>query len=594
MENADTQVPLAALKTQLAAGDEVSDRKTQSWSKPGEPESVGTFCMPSAMEAVVAVATMAALAAVPMPGCENLVWTTVIGWMARLGGLTFFEVHEALTVRVVEYLPTGIMQFRTLFCCWVAFSLLRFHPAQARFYRWFTKSGVPPSKKRGFGYFGCRAFGIFQAPVLTQFQFHLSCVLMALCLVLAACPLNNIHVTRTCLIGALILYVLYFSQLFCESRAAGHGTIIIPLVLVHLICGGDAGSWTIFLLKMHIAACYFSAGYGKLIVGLWFGKFWGDGTSQQYLFFESMWSRPGGFLSQTLQRFAFRRLWVCSFLSTFTLLFQVSVPLSLLDLRVSWLFFILSFSFHAGILVTTNISFMPYWVPALLIFLFPHGNAPYDGAWESASYAMSGAWEMSPIGITCILAFMMVQAVVTLGLVDLTYGDILPFSCEPMFVLPRSLHDRWPKLLVMTTADCRQAGHVEPYLFTTFNPLSSHFPLDEESMWKLPAKTLIFSTLKTIPTEVNNIVNDNVKPAPFYVWSNVPIHGHFMKTLGEVAEILNDSEHPAFSDDAKLERLIALQHQCAEAFQSACFQEPEVCGFKGGTESGPIWPSKSR
>jgi len=533
------------------------------------------FRMFSTMETVVAVATMAALAALPM--------TTLQSLCAIFCTETLNQAHRFITLRgapaLVELFPTGIMQFRALFCCWIAFSLLRFHRAQARFYQWFSQSDIAPARSRGFGYFSCRAFGFIPVPTLTLFQFHTSCIVMAICLVSAACPFNHPNVTRMFLFGALVMYILYFSQLFCESRAGGHSTIIIPLVLIHLICAGEAGHWSVLLLKLHIAFCYFSAGYGKIVGSVYFGTFWGNGGAQQYLFWESLWSRAGGIFSRTIQEFMFRRLWLNRCLASFTLLFQLSVPLAILDLRLSWFFFVLSFGFHASVLVTTNISFMPYWVPALLIFVFPHGAAPFDGCWASASFALTGAMEASPIGFCVVCFYLLVQAVVTFGLIDLTYGDVLPISCEPMFVLPRSINDQWPKLFIMTTANCREAGHLEPYVHCSFNPVSKIFPMDEKAMMSLPSRTLIFMTLNSIPPEVADLVQEDVKPTPFFVWSNVSVDKETMEMFAEIADILNDAEHPACRNSQKLEKLLELRRKVRASFDEACLEKPEATGF---------------
>jgi len=527
----------------------------------------------SAVETVSAVAVMALLSSVPA--------ASVLSWLPAMSTLHDLLSMYTAAIRAWGPLPMGgLEQFRMLWCGWIAFALLRFHPAQARFYRWFAKSGTCLSEKRGFGYTGCRAFGLFSMPHLAQWQFHLCLFLMVGSLILAACPFFPSAVTRASLLSALVMYLLYFSQLFCESRAAGHATIIIPLVLIHLACAPQTSTWPILMLKVHMAICYFSAGYGKIALSIRFGKFWGDGTAQQYLFWECMWSRPGGRLSQTLQEFLFRRLWLSQLLSVGTLVFQLGAPFTLLDLRISWFFFVLSFGFHAGVLLTSNISFMPYWVPALIIFIFPHGRAPFDGAWDSAAFALEGAWDSAPIGFACVCTYLLLQLVVTLGLVDLTFGDVLPLSCEPMFVLPRSLHDKWPKLMVLTSADCREAGHLEPYVHCTFNPLSSVFLLDEKAMAQLPSKTLLLITMSSVPEELKLKMRADISPAPYWICSNVPIDDAFRLVLAEIAEILSDGEHSAIRDAKKLDRLVKLQKQSQKAFDRACLISPaEVKGY---------------
>jgi hypothetical protein len=590
----------ASKKQPLKSDDVKSDGATAEVKKPSRDATgpAPTEVMHSAfgtMEVVIAVATMAALATLPMTTVQSFCseqlffCMDVLKKVHKLISLGFFDNFHGATL--VELFPTGIMQFRALFCCWIAFSLLRFHRAQARYYRWFKESGASPANRRGFGYFCCRVFGIFQAPVLTQAQFHASLFLMAGCLVAAALPFNSLYVTRAFLFVALVMYCLHFSQLFCESRAGGHSTVIIPLVLIHLICADEnGGQWSVLLLKWHIAFCYFSAGYGKVVTSIYFGKFWGSGKPCQYLFLEAMWSRPGGMISQAIQEFMFKNLWLNNLMGVFTLIFQLSVPLTVLDIRISWLFFLLCFGFHAGILVTTNISFMPYWVPAVLIFLFPHGAAPYDGPYESAAFALSGAYEANPLGFCCVGFYLVAQAIVTFGLIDLVWGDILPLTCEPMFVLPREMHDQWPKLLVMTEANCREAGHLEPYMHYCWNPYSKNYPMDKEAILNMPSKTLIFMTLNTIEPEFKDLIHPDVKPIPFKVWSNVPVDEHFQQNLHEIADMINDGDDPMYRNRERLNKYIRLQRDCMSKFQSACREERVAYGFD---PSSPTLPEKA-
>jgi len=167
---------------------------------------------------------------------------------------------------------------------------------------------------------------------------------------------------------------------------------------------------------------------------------------------------------------------------------------------------------------------------------------------------------------------------------DLTYGDILPLSCEPMFVLPRSLHDQWPKLMVLTSADCRESGHLEPYLHYTFNPMSKVFPMDEETMRNLPSHTLILVMLNSIPEELKHIVDESLTPSPFYVWSNVQIEDNTLQMFSEIADILNDHDNLACTDPQKLDRLVELQRQCASSFKRSCLLPPKTYGFSSSVK----------
>ena len=95
------------------------------------------------------------------------------------------------------------------------------------------------------------------------------------------------------------------------------------------------------------------------------------------------------------------------------------------------------------------------------------------------------------------------QVLTALTLRDFWLDDILPFSCCPMFMLPRNPFDEWPKLWTMSTApltgSTRACGAMEPLYWTPASPIFD-MPLSEAR--KLPQKVLWFGSTLHCPVEV--------------------------------------------------------------------------------------------
>ena len=79
------------------------------------------------------------------------------------------------------------------------------------------------------------------------------------------------------------------------------------------------------------------------------------------------------------------------------------------------------------------------------------------------------------------------QVLTALTLRDFWLDDALPFSCCPMFMLPRSIYDTLPKWWTMTDAPLngatRRAGAMEPLYWSPGSPI---FELSLEEASLLP------------------------------------------------------------------------------------------------------------
>ena len=132
---------------------------------------------------------------------------------------------------------------------------------------------------------------------------------------------------------------------------------------------------------------------------------------------------------------------------------------------------------------------------------------------DVVGWARAG-FEASPWSFGAALAFTMVQCCCVLFLVDISSGtrDLLPWSCMPLYCLPRSLHDALPKFFCCSSADLREPGFLDPF----FHHPGSVFTFSEDDMKKLPDRRLFFgSSDGPIPPEIRALANPAMLGLPF-------------------------------------------------------------------------------
>ena len=73
-----------------------------------------------------------------------------------------------------------------------------------------------------------------------------------------------------------------------QARLSGHGTILVPSLLVLLACAPSldhevqsSSPWPLVLIRFYLASAYFASGMCKLLCGVRFGTFWGRGSTLQ-------------------------------------------------------------------------------------------------------------------------------------------------------------------------------------------------------------------------------------------------------------------------------------------------------------------------
>jgi hypothetical protein len=285
-----------------------------------------------------------------------------------------------------------VRQFQLLYCAWHAAVLAIRLRSDHRFYSWFTSSGLSLATKRGLGAHPCRLYGFISPPRLTPTQLLLVGFGFVLALLLSLAP----WAPRVCVFVAFLLSLCYFPSLFAENTVSGHPSILTPSVLFILSCASaldhqvqSGAEWPLALLRIFLASSYFSSGMCKLLCGIKFGRFWGNGPTLQFYIIDSLWSRPAGRRLRALQHWLVGSPRLLTVMATGSLAFEVGFALAPTSDTLGVAFAIAGFCFHIGIHLLLGLDFVSLWAAALLAFLV---GVPAATPWTAA---LNG-WESEP------------------------------------------------------------------------------------------------------------------------------------------------------------------------------------------------------
>ena len=264
--------------------------------------------------------------------------------------------------------PNYTLIFTKLFCITLALQISLNFNAQLRYFQ------TSPRKIYGNP---LKLLNAFKLPELTTVQFKLSGLGLIVCLLLATAGI----VTRVFIGLAIPLYFLYFSQIISLAYVQ-RKTNLLPLVLFILLVSPTitfplnnmaSVKWPIILIEACIAQLYLSSGIQKLKQS---GLGWCNGeTLQAYLFENYLWSD---------RKIAFviaQKRWLCTLLSIFTLLFELSFWLMLFFPQLTYIYVSAAILFHIGTLLTMRINYLKYLLPVYMVFFTPFAFSLQHKLW---------------------------------------------------------------------------------------------------------------------------------------------------------------------------------------------------------------------
>eukprot|EP00316_Scyphosphaera_apsteinii_P008749 CAMPEP_0119321156 /NCGR_PEP_ID=MMETSP1333-20130426/54586_1 /TAXON_ID=418940 /ORGANISM="Scyphosphaera apsteinii, Strain RCC1455" /LENGTH=474 /DNA_ID=CAMNT_0007328067 /DNA_START=107 /DNA_END=1531 /DNA_ORIENTATION=+ len=440
--------------------------------------------------------------------------------------------------------------------------------AHVRFYNWFFHSGISLANKRGLGAHPTKIYGLITPPTLTPAQLVAAGISFISCLLLSCTPLAP----RVFLFLGYLLYFCYFPQLYAEATLSGHSTILIPSLLLLLSCAPSLDHqvqsrhvWPLQLIRLYIASGYFSSGMCKLLCGVRFHSFWGNGSTLQAYIFDGMWSRPSrGPVVRSLQWALLTRPEWSTFLACGSLLFETGFVLTPFNNTLGLIFGVNGLLFHGGILLLQGLDFVSLWSPALFSFIV---SLPADQSWYEllrSGYDLEFAFFLPAALYTTL------QILVAASLYDLWLDDVLPLSCCPMFMPPRNPFDKLPKWWTMVdgplAGSTRNAGAMEPLYWS---PASSVFEMTVEEAMKLPWRVVWFGSTTGCPQEVLKFIAPESQGKPFVMFANFQLSAELKQLLHRVVDEVNSGDLSDAWDRAKMHQLLCLQQECLNSF-TAC------------------------
>jgi hypothetical protein len=477
--------------------------------------------------------------------------------------------------------PQQVRLFIQLFCLSVAASLVVHRAGAKDFYKLLLRSQPPPDQRRGLGYTACKAYGVIPVPRLPEKMFSLVRWTLVATLVLAC---HTSLAPRFFLFASFGLYFLYFGQLFCESKHGGHGSLLMPSVILLLaLSGGPEGSpWSLVFVKIFLGVIYLSGALSKLLVSAFMGKRWGGATMQAYVF-DAMWCRPHRWaIVRGLQRELLKRWWACRALAMGGLVFELGFfPLVLLGGQVgSVVAATVALGFHIGVDLLQGLDFMPFWCPVFWAFLpdlqgLLTGRAiSPDETWYAT---VAQGFEEEPCRWMLSAAYLVMQVIVAIRFQDLFEGkEALPFTCCPMFAVPRNMFSDELRGGVLTDSNFRDGGHID--VMYNFAPWCSDLPMSAEDLQRVPYRMLMWiSTLHCDP-KVERLLGKSFLGQELVVCANFEVPKELQMKLRELVRTLEECRPEDWSSPAKVEEVLNLQGQCQALFQA---------GRESGLECGP-------
>jgi len=473
--------------------------------------------------------------------------------------------------------------------------LMWHHAPAARFYDFFVNSKTDLSERRGLSYTGCKAYGVIPIPKLPVQGLQVVFGLLVGSLLLAC---NTTLAPRFFLFASLGLYFLYFGQLWCESKHGGHGSLLMPSVIMLLVLSGGPQSTptTLIFIKVFLGLVYFAGAVTKLVVAGFFNQRWCGSTMQAYVF-DAMWSRPHHWpIVRKLQRFMLSHWWICSGMAVSGLLFEFAfLPAVLLGGPLAnVLAAAVALGFHFGVDLLQGLDFFPFWCPVFWVFL-PDLQAlltghehPYsaEDAWTSI---LARGFEEEPCRWLMSATYVAIQVLVALRFQDVREGmESLPFTCCPMFSAPRNLFGDELRGGCITDLDLRNGGHVD--FAYNFFPWQADLPLSEKQLREMPGRVLMWmSTLHCHP-----LVADRMQPdalgKELLVAANFDVSDALRETLTELVRTLQGSDPADWSSTGKMLEVLDLQQRCHTIFRE---EGPCGAGHKSSRSVRSVRPAAS-
>jgi hypothetical protein len=225
--------------------------------------------------------------------------------------------------------------------------------------------------------------------------------------------------------------------------------------------------------------------------------------------------------------------------------------------------------FHLGVDVLQGLDFKPFWCPVFWVFLpdlqavLLGSSALPEDAWPAI---MSRGFEEEPFRWTASAAYLVVQLIVVLSLQDLRGPDVLPWTCCPMFALPRNLFGQEMRGGALTERNLRDTGTIDVQYH--FYPWLVHLPMSLKDLKLIPGRVLMWTSTTHVHSRLSRLVSEENRGKEFLIASNYDVSPVLEDGLRKMSLFLENCKNSDWACSEKVSELLDMQAECLALFHT--------------------------
>lgn len=305
---------------------------------------------------------------------------------------------------------------------------------------------------------------------------------------------------------------------------------------------------------------------------------------QGYLL-DGMWSRPHRYMIvRSLLGFILKRWYLCTAMALAGLVLEFGwLPLVLMGGRAGGVAAaLIAFSFHLGIDVLQGLDFKPFWCPVFWAFL-PDAQALWMGlpeGPESTWYAiLAQGFDEEPFRFCLSAGYVLLQIIVAVRFLDCKEGkECLPFSCCPMFMVPRNIFDNELRGGVLTDLDFRGGGHID--FAYNFYPWHEDLPMTEDDLQKIPGRVLFWMSTTHVDPLIARMIQEEHLGKEILIKANFEVSLELRAKILDYVRAMEEAQPSDWANPDKVGEIVDQLAECRTLFEAHPFCPPPVCQLK--------------
>merc|ERR1719326_2686726 len=209
---------------------------------------------------------------------------------------------------------------------------------------------------------------------------------------------------------------------------------------------------------------------------------------------------------------------------------------------------LVAIGFHIGVDMLMGLDFLAFWCPVFWVFLpdllelVNPGSEPVQNVDMLVEGFRAEAWR-----VTFSSIYVAMQLVVALRFMDMREGkECLPFTCCPMFGVPRNLFVDGIKAGVSTDFSLRQSGYLD--IAYNFFPWHAKSALTQEDLDNMPGRVMMWIRTKRVPELVARFLDSKFIGQDLLISANFKVPEELHAKLKELVTHLDSQREDDWED----------------------------------------------